>query len=119
MLSPGEERGAGLSSLHSVLSALLMLSVLIPGGTLPETLRSGGCVPSALGNHWWGKTLVMPHQGWMLLYLGVVLLYEMPFTGLGSGKNREDHVSHRVRVDEAVQFPADAKRGTNKRNYAK
>lgn len=74
---------------------------------------------SAWGNHGWWKTLVMPHQVWMLLCRGVVLLYEMTFTGLGSGKNREHRVSDRVRVDETVQFPADAKRGTIKRNYAK
>ena len=32
-------------------------------------------------------------------------------------KEPEHHLSHRVSVDETVQFPADAKRGTNKRNY--
>jgi hypothetical protein len=56
-----------------------MLPFLIPGGTLLETLQSGGPVPSALGNHWWWKALVMPHQVWMLLYLSVLLLYEMTF----------------------------------------
>jgi hypothetical protein len=35
----------------AVLSALLILPFLIPGGTLLETLQSGGPVPSALGNH--------------------------------------------------------------------
>ena len=54
----------------------------------------------------------------MFLYLSVVVSVRNDLLPVRSAKNREHHLSNRVRVDETVQYPADAKRGTNKRNYA-
>jgi len=79
---------------------------------------------------WWtcsfglGQSLVVEDVGYAASGLDVLLprhciAVRTDFTGLRSGKNQEHHVGHRARVDETVQFPAGAKRGTNKRNYAK
>lgn len=61
----------------SVISLLLMLPFLIPGGTLLETMESSGRIPSALVHRWWWEMIVMPHQVWLLLLLSVLLLYAM------------------------------------------
>jgi hypothetical protein len=61
----------------AVFSALLMLPFLIPGGTLLETMESSGRIPPALAHRWWWEMIVMPHQVWLLLLLGVLLLCEM------------------------------------------
>jgi hypothetical protein len=60
-----------------VVSLLLMLPFLIPGGTLLEKMQAGGRIPSALVNHWWWDAIVMPHEIWALLLLSLLLLYEM------------------------------------------
>jgi glycosyl transferase family 87 len=67
----------GRSRRFAVFSLLLMLPFLIPGGTLLETMESSGRIPSALAHRWWWEMIVMPHQVWLLLLLGVLLLCEM------------------------------------------
>ncbi len=61
----------------AVISLLLMLPFLIPGGTLLESMEIGGRIPGGLTRHWWWDALVMPHQVWALLFLGILLLHEM------------------------------------------
>jgi hypothetical protein len=61
----------------AVFSLILMLPFLIPGGTLLETMESSGRIPSALAHRWWWEMIVMPHQVWLLLLLGLLLLCEM------------------------------------------
>jgi hypothetical protein len=63
--------------MFAVVSLLLMLPFLIPGGTLLETMESSGRIPSALAHRWWWEMIVMPHQVWLLLLLSVLLLYAM------------------------------------------
>ncbi len=60
-----------------VLALLLMLPFLIPGGTLLETMEVSGRIPPSLAHRWWWEMFVMPHQVWMLLCLGILLLCEM------------------------------------------
>jgi|SRR5271156_375557 len=67
----------------AITSLLLMLPFLIPGGTLLETMQISGRIPRVLANHWWWEALVMPHQVWMLLFLGVLLLREMSVYRVG------------------------------------
>jgi hypothetical protein len=61
----------------AVFSLLLMLPFLIPGGTLLETMEASGRIPPSLAHRWWWEMIVMPHQVWLLLLLGVILLCEM------------------------------------------
>jgi len=61
----------------AMVSLLLMLPFLVPGGTMLETMQSGGRIPAALSSHWSWQVFVMPHQVWALLLLGVLLLWEM------------------------------------------
>jgi hypothetical protein len=58
-------------------SLLLMFPFLVPGGTMFETMQLSGRIPFTLSQHWWWQTVVMPHQVWILLCLGILLLWEM------------------------------------------
>jgi hypothetical protein len=66
-----------MSRILAVLSILLMLPFLIPGGTILQTLQNGGSISDTLANRWWWQMFVMPHEVWMLLLLAILLLYEM------------------------------------------
>jgi hypothetical protein len=61
----------------AVLSLLLILPFLIPGGTLLETLESSGRISQALVPRWWWEVFFMAHQVWFLLFLGILLIYQM------------------------------------------
>jgi hypothetical protein len=61
----------------TVLSIVLMLPFLIPGGTILQNWQNSGSIPSTLANRWWWQTFVMPHEIWMLFVLSILLLYEM------------------------------------------
>jgi hypothetical protein len=65
------------SRILAVLSILLMLPFLVPGGTILQTLQTGGSIPDTLANRWWWQMFVMPHEVWTLLLLAILLLYEM------------------------------------------
>jgi hypothetical protein len=60
-----------------IVSLLLILPFLIPGGTLLETMQADGHIPSAIVRHWWWDAVVMPHEIWALFLLSILLLYEM------------------------------------------
>ena len=55
----------------------LILSFLVPGGTLLEQMQLRGVVSAAVCGSWWWNALVMPHQVWVLAILSVVLLEAM------------------------------------------
>jgi hypothetical protein len=61
----------------AILSSVLMIPFLIPGGTLLETMEISGRIPAALAHRWWWEAFAMAHQVWLLLFLGILLLYEM------------------------------------------
>jgi len=61
----------------AVVALLLMLPFAIPGGTILETLQADGRIPAALASHWWWERIVMPHQIWALLFLSILLLFQM------------------------------------------
>jgi len=63
--------------LPAILALLLMIPFLIPGGTILQTMQINGRIPSALSERWWWDTIVMPHEIWALLFLSLMLLYEM------------------------------------------
>lgn len=65
----------------AVISLLLMLPFVIPGGTLLETMEVGGRIPAGLSHHWGWDAFVMPHEVWALLFLGILLLREMSAYG--------------------------------------
>lgn len=67
------------------LSLLLMIPFLIPGGSLLETIQASGRIPATLASRWWWEMIVMPHQVWMLLFLSILLLYEMNLQGSTTG----------------------------------
>jgi glycosyl transferase family 87 len=55
----------------------LILPFLVPGGTLLEQIELRGYVSAAVRSAWWWNAMVMPHQVWVLVILGVVLLEAM------------------------------------------
>jgi hypothetical protein len=63
--------------LPAILTLLLMVPFLIPGGTILQTMQTNGRIPSTLSERWWWDTIVMPHEIWALFFLSLVLLYEM------------------------------------------
>jgi len=81
----------GLSQLRgklkmiAALALLLMVPFLVPGTAFLEQLAARGKVRAFAVNSWWWNSLLMPHQTWLLLLLGLVLLYAV---GLGSKQHR-------------------------------
>ncbi len=63
---------------RSAATGLAAIAVFfLPGGSLLETLRDRGTIPSALDQAGWWNSFVMAHAVWCLLALGIVLLYQM------------------------------------------
>ena len=54
---------------------VLMVPFLVPGGSLLEQVQ--GRVPTALAHSWVWECIAMPHQIWLLLVLGCLLLWRM------------------------------------------
>jgi hypothetical protein len=65
----------------AVLSLLLMLPFLVPGGTILQAMADSGRIPAGLANRWWCQSFLMAHQVWALLLLGSLLVYEMAKLG--------------------------------------
>jgi hypothetical protein len=63
--------------LPRILTLLLMVPFLIPGGTILQTMQTNGRIPSTLAERWWWDTIVMPHEIWALFLLSLLLLYAM------------------------------------------
>jgi hypothetical protein len=56
---------------------LLMLPFLVPGGSALEQLQFRGQIPEAIAHSSYWTCIVMPHQIWLLLLLGLLLLWRM------------------------------------------
>jgi hypothetical protein len=56
---------------------VLMLPFLVPGGSALEEMQRGGRIPDALTQSWFWNSVLMPHEIWCLLFLGVLLLWCM------------------------------------------
>lgn len=56
--------------------AVIILVFLVPGGTILEQFQQAGHF-TAVRNYWWWKTLVLPHESWGILLLGLLLLRSM------------------------------------------
>lgn len=56
---------------------VLMLPFLVPGGSALEQLQFGGHIPEAIAHSWYWTCIVMPHQIWLLMGLGLLLLWRM------------------------------------------
>lgn len=69
--------------------ALLILACIIPfllpGAALLNQLAEKGRVPATLENGWWWSALVMSHEVWFVLALGLILLYTVARTGSRPG----------------------------------
>jgi hypothetical protein len=73
----------------AVMSLLLMVPFLVPGGTLLEVAQNERRIPAAFTNHWWWGTIIMPHQVWLLLFLSVLLLWEMHLYHAAAGDGHQ------------------------------
>jgi Glycosyltransferase family 87 len=56
--------------------AVILLVFLVPGGTILEQFQLAGRF-AAVQNYWWWKTIVLPHESWSILLLGLLLLRAM------------------------------------------
>lgn len=63
--------------LKKVATAALLLTApfLVPGTAILQQCVRQGRVPRAWADSWWWNCLVMPHESWFLLGLGLALLY--------------------------------------------
>ena len=59
----------------ATVALLLMVPFLAPGTAFLQQLAAHGRVPDAVINAWWWDRVVMSHETWTLLLLGLVLLY--------------------------------------------
>ena len=53
--------------------AVIILVFLVPGGTILQQLQLSGHF-AAVQNDWWWKTVILPHESWSILILGLFLL---------------------------------------------
>jgi hypothetical protein len=61
---------------------LLMVPFLVPGTAFLQQLALHGRVPNTAMRSWWWDSVVMPHETWALLLLGLVLLYQIKLSRL-------------------------------------
>ena len=65
----------GLRSRTANIALLLMAPFLVPGAAFLQQLSTRGRPPEAVTHTWWWNCIAMPHETWVLLLLGLVLLY--------------------------------------------
>jgi hypothetical protein len=56
---------------------VLMLPFAIPGPALLQKLAEDGRIPPHIVQGWWWNGMVMPHEIWALLFISILLLYNM------------------------------------------
>jgi len=56
---------------------LLILPFLVPGGSALEQLQISGRIPETIARSWYWTAIALPHQVWLLLLLGLLLLQTM------------------------------------------
>lgn len=60
---------------------LLMLPFAVPGGALLTGLAEKNYVPAGWVGSWWWRSIAMPHEIWLLLFLACWLLYLLAISG--------------------------------------
>jgi hypothetical protein len=68
-------QGSVRTMARSVLAVIIVI-FLVPGGTILEQFQQAGHF-AAVQNYWWWKTLILPHESWSILLLGLLLLRAM------------------------------------------
>ena len=68
-------RPAGKLKNAAVFSLILMIPFLAPGAAWLQLLALQGKIGAAITSSWWWDGLIMPHEVWALLFLGLILLY--------------------------------------------
>ncbi len=61
----------------TVLIAVMVIPFLLPGPALLSQLAAAGRIPPSVVNGWWWNTIILPHEIWDLILLGMLLLYFM------------------------------------------
>jgi hypothetical protein len=56
---------------------LLLLPFLVPGGTLLEAMEAKQKIPQTCVHSWWWESFIMAHEVWLLVFLGILLIYQM------------------------------------------
>ncbi len=64
----------------ALLSVALILPFFVPGAAFLGRLAEAGRIPAAMTSSWWWNVFIMAHQAWVVLALGLVLLYAMTNT---------------------------------------
>ncbi|MGA2695124.1 MAG: glycosyltransferase family 87 protein [Terriglobales bacterium] len=62
---------------HGIIALVLIAPFFIPGGTVLQQLTANQRIPVSIGQSWWWRVIIMPHEIWALLLLAVVLLSAM------------------------------------------
>jgi len=65
---------SGRSQQYARTTLLLILPFLVPGGSALEQLQISGRIPETIARSWYWTMLAQPHQVWLLLLLGLLLL---------------------------------------------
>jgi len=60
---------------------LLMLPFAVPGAALVQGLAERNYVPAGWVASWWWRSIAMPHEIWLLLFLACWLLYLLALEG--------------------------------------
>ncbi len=68
-------QNSGRSKQIAAVALLLMIPFLVPGAAVLQQFALHGRAPDAATHSWWWNCVVMPHESWALLLLGLVLLY--------------------------------------------
>ncbi|HEX9255375.1 MAG TPA: glycosyltransferase family 87 protein [Candidatus Angelobacter sp.] len=68
------------------IALLLMTPFLVPGTAFLQQVAAHGKVPDSFTQSWLWNCIVMPHETWALLLLGLVLLYGMKSEATGQSE---------------------------------
>lgn len=72
-----------------------ILPFLIPGASILNQLAENRRISGAISSSWWWNAVVMSHEVWSLLVLGLLLLYTMALSGsTGRGEDSSRAESH-------------------------
>ena len=74
------QRAGGLKR-NAGVALLLMLPFAVPGGALLQGLAERNYFPAGWVESWWWRSIAMPHEIWLLLFLACWLLYLVAISG--------------------------------------
>lgn len=64
---------------------MLILPFLVPGPAILFWLGQSGRLPEWVVGAWWWQGIVLAHQAWLVLALGVAMTVEMARSSRGGG----------------------------------